>query len=102
MRLAPVPDEPTQVFAHVRLDEPTTVRIHSHVRLQAASDPEKGWVGGKPVVDAVVVLARKGEMKMELQYPLPPEYARMQWRMYNAGSVGESARSTCARISALI
>ena len=90
VRLVPEPDEPTQVIAHVRVDEPTQVRIHSHVRLQAASDPEKGWVGGKQVVDAVVVLARKGEMKMELQYPLPPEYERMQWRMYNAGSVGES------------
>ena len=90
VRLVPVPDEPTQVIAHVRIDEPTAARIHSHVRLQAVSDPEKGWVGGKPVVDAVVVLARKGEMKMELQYPLPPEYAQMQWRMYNAGSVGKS------------
>ena len=96
VRLVPVPDEPTQAVAHVRIDEPTAVRIHSHVRLQAASDPEKGWVGGKPVVDAVVVLARKGEMTMELQYPLPPEYARMQWRMYNAGSVGESERSMLA------
>ena len=89
VRLVPVPDEPTQVMAQVRVDEPTAVRIHSHVRLQAVSDPEKGWVGGKPVVDAVVVLAMRGEMKMELQYPLPPEYAQMQWRMYNAGSVGE-------------
>ena len=89
VRLVPVPDEPTQVIAHVRIDEPTAVRIHSHVRLQAVSDPEKGWIGGRPVVDAVVVLAKKGEMKMELQYPLPPEYARMQWRMYNAGSVGK-------------
>ena len=89
VRLAPVPDEPTQVIAHVRIDEPTPVRIHSHVRLQAASDPEKGWVGGKPVVDAVVTISRKGEMTMELQYPLPPEYAQMQWRMYNAGSVGK-------------
>lgn len=91
VRLVPVPDEPTQVIAHVRIDEPTAVRIHSHVRLQAASDPEKGWVGGKQVVDAVVVLAKKGELTMELQYPLPPEYARMQWKMYNAGSVGKSA-----------
>lgn len=90
VRLVPIPDEPTQVMAHVRIDEPTAVRIHSHVRLQATSDPEKGWVGGKPVVDAVVTLGRKGEMTMELQYPLPPEYARMQWRMYNAGSVGKS------------
>lgn len=89
VRLVPVPDEPTQVVAQVRIDEQTAVRIHSHVRLQAASDPEKGWIGGKPVVDAVVVLAKKGEMTMELQYPLPPEYARMQWRMYNAGSVGK-------------
>lgn len=90
VRLVRVPGEPTQVIAHVRIDQRTTVRIHSHVRLQAVSDPEKGWVGGKPVVDAVVVMAKKGEMKMELQYPLPPEFERMQWRMYDAGSVGKS------------
>jgi hypothetical protein len=97
VRLVPVEDEPTQVSAHVRIDEPTAVRIHSHVRLQAVSDPEKGWVGGKPVVDAIVVLARRGEMKMELQYPLPPEYAQMQWRMYNAGSVGKRGCVAFAR-----
>jgi hypothetical protein len=90
VRLVPVPDKPTEVVVHVRIDQPTPVRIHSHVRLQAASDPEKGWIGGKAVVDAVVVLAKLGEMTMELQYPLPPEYARMQWRMYHAGSVGKS------------
>ena len=89
VRLGPIAEEPTQVVAHVRIDEPTPVRIHSHVRLQAASDPERGWVGGRPVVDAVVTISRKGEMTMELQYPLPPEYAQMQWRMYNAGSVGK-------------
>ena len=99
VRLVPVEDEPTQVTAHVRVDEPTAVRIHSHVRLQAVSDPEKGWVGGRPVVDAVVVLARKGEMKMESQYPLPPEYAQMQWRMYNAGSVGKSCQLKSLRKS---
>jgi len=71
VRLVPVPDEPTQVIAHVRIDERTPVRTHSHVRLQAAMDPEEGeWIGGEPVVDAVVVLVRNGEMKMELQYPL--------------------------------
>lgn len=90
VRLVPVPDDPTQVVAHVRVDQPTPVRIHSHVRLQAVSDPEKGWVDGKAVVDAVVVIAMTGEMRMELQYPLPPEFARMQWRMYHAGSVGKS------------
>ena len=91
VRLVAVPDEPTQVVAHIRIDEPTPVRIHSHVRLQAVLDPQRGeWVGGKPLVDAVVVSGRKGEMKMELRYPLPPEYAQMQWRMYHAGSVGKS------------
>ena len=99
VRLVSVPDEPTKVIAQVQIDEPTAVGIHSHVRLQAISDPEKGWVGGKPVVDAVVISARKGEMKMELQYPLPPEYAQMQWRMYNAGSVGKSELLMFARIS---
>jgi len=90
VRLVPVPNEPTKVIAHLRIDQPTPVRIHSHVRLQAVSDPEKGWVGGKAVVDAVVVMAKQGERVLELQYPLPPEFAQMQWRMYHAGSVGKS------------
>ena len=91
VRLVPVQNESTQVIAHVRIDEPTAVRTYSHVRLQAVSNPdsEEGWVDGKPVVDAIVVSVKKGEMKMELQYPLPPEFAQMQWRMYNAGSVGK-------------
>jgi len=90
VRLVSVPDEPTQAIAHVRIGERTPVRIHSHVRLQAVMDPKEGErIGGKPVVDAVVILVRTGEMKLELQYPLPPEYAQMQWTMYHAGSVGE-------------
>lgn len=88
VRLLPVPNEPSHVVAHVRIDQPTSVRIHSHVRLQAASDPEKGWIG-KAVVDAVVVMAKQGERKLKLQYPLPPEFGQMQWRMYHAGSVGK-------------
>lgn len=88
VKLFPVPDQPMTVIAHVRIDSPSAVRLHSHVRLMAASDPEKGWVD-RPVLDAVVLLAAKGEMKMELQYPAPPEFANMQWKMFNAGSVGE-------------
>jgi hypothetical protein len=87
VRLLPVPGHPMQVKAHVRVDSPTSVRLHSHVRLQAASDPEKGWVD-RAVLDAVVIQASRGEMKLELQYPVPPEFAAMQWKMYNAGSIG--------------
>lgn len=93
VKLFPVADKPMKVVAHVRIDSPSLVRLHSHVRLMAASDPKKGWVD-RPVLDAVVLQAARGEMQLQLQYPAPPEFADMQWKMYNAGSVGQS----CSRI----
>jgi len=54
-----------------RIDTQTPVRLHSHIRLKAVSNPEKGWVD-IPVLDAVVLLASKGEMRLELQYPRTP------------------------------
>jgi hypothetical protein len=87
LQLLPVADEPAMVVAHVRIDTPNPVRLHSHVRLQAAAEPEKGWTEC-PVIDGIVVRALKGELKIELQQPPPPEMVRIQWKMYMAGSVG--------------
>jgi regulator of nonsense transcripts 1 len=87
LQLLPVADELAVVVAHVRIDTPNAVRLHSHVRLEAAAEPQRGLVEC-PVIDGIVVQASKGELKLELQYPPPPEMVRIQWKMYTAGSVG--------------
>ncbi|KAL0569074.1 hypothetical protein V5O48_012901, partial [Marasmius crinis-equi] len=105
-----VEDHPLQVKATIRIDARTSIRLHSHVRLQAASKPEKGWVA--PIVlDGVVVMAQKGELKIDLMHPPPPEMdpvalpplpesqeveeeeeqkALMDWNLYDAGSTATS------------
>ena len=89
VRLSQVEGKPSQVKAAVRVDLPTQVRLHSHVRLQAASKTDKEWVEA-PILDGVVILAMKGELTIELHHTAPPEMARMDWKMYNAGIIGTS------------
>ncbi|KAI0077242.1 RNA-directed RNA polymerase [Panus rudis PR-1116 ss-1] len=80
---------PTQVKARIRLDSPTTIRIHSHVRMQVASQPEHSTLPAA-VVDAVVLRAARGELYLETLHPLPPEYAEVDWNLYDAGSTATS------------
>jgi len=87
VNLSFVPDDPNQVKATVRIDSRTAVRLHSHVRLQAASKAENRWIEA-PILDGIVVQASKGEMTIEVFYPPPPEMQHMKWNMYNAGSTG--------------
>ncbi|TDL18253.1 hypothetical protein BD410DRAFT_793437 [Rickenella mellea] len=47
-------DKPHQVIAHVRVDAPSSLRLHSHVRLQAASKPERVFIE-RAVLDGLVV-----------------------------------------------
>jgi hypothetical protein len=75
------------VRADIRLDFPSAVRLHSLVRLQAASKPEKGWVTPW-AMDGTVVQAQKGELKIELLHPAPAEMEQMDWLLFNAGSIG--------------
>jgi hypothetical protein len=82
-----VEDEPSQVIATIRVDSRTPIRIHSHVRLQVASKEESGEVIA-PVMDGLVIVSMKGEMKIELMHPPPPEMEKLDWNMYNAGSIG--------------
>ncbi|KAJ6529218.1 RNA dependent RNA polymerase-domain-containing protein, partial [Mycena capillaripes] len=89
-RLSLVEDEALCVRAPIRIDAKTPVRLHSHVRLQASSKPDNRWIESI-VLDGVVVQAMKGELKIELMHPPPPEMADMDWNLYNAGSTGESA-----------
>lgn len=88
VRLRAVIDHPDQVKAMVRVDARTAVRLHSHVRLQATSKATNRWIEA-PILDGVVVLALKGELKIDLLHPPPPEMEEMDWNMYNAGSIGE-------------
>jgi len=78
----------SRVKADVRVDARTSVRLHSHVRLKAASHAENKWLGTL-VLDGVVYQANVGEYKIELFHPPPPEMEKIDWNMYNAGSVGE-------------
>lgn len=81
-------DDSMHVQAAIRIDAKSPVRLHSHVRLQAASKAENRWVES-PIMDGVVIQSLKGEMKIELMHPPPPEMEAMDWNMYNAGSIGK-------------
>jgi hypothetical protein len=96
VQLSSVPDQPRQAKASVRIDLSTQVRLHSHVRLQAASTTENEWTEA-PILDGIVIQAMKGEMKIELLHIPPPEMSRMDWKMYNAGSIGMSLFKLSAR-----
>ena len=79
--------ESGQVIATIRVDAKTSVRLHSHVRLQAASKAENRWLEA-PIMDGVVTQASKGELKINLFHPGPPEMEVMDWNLYDAGSIG--------------
>ncbi|OCH91052.1 RdRP-domain-containing protein [Obba rivulosa] len=77
------------VVAHIRVDAQTTSRIHSHVRLRVSSPPQGPHVPSA-IVDAIVTRANRGELYLEVQQPLPPEYDRVDWNLYDAGSTATS------------
>jgi hypothetical protein len=81
-------DKDYLVKADIRIDLPNSIRLHSLVRLQSASKPEKGWVSPW-MMDGVVVQAQKGELKIDLLHPPPSEMGEIDWLLYNAGSIGE-------------
>lgn len=75
------------VVADIRVDKPSTARLHSHVRLAAASKPVKQTVSWRrEILDGIVKVSFRGEMEIELFHYPPPEYADMEWIMYDCGS----------------
>ena len=88
-KVVPGPDylEKGQVIATIRIDAKTNIRLHSHVRLQAASKAENRWLEA-PIMDGVVTQASKGELKINLFHPGPPEMEAIDWNIYDAGSIG--------------
>ncbi|GLB39377.1 putative RNA dependent RNA polymerase [Lyophyllum shimeji] len=89
VKLAFIPDDPNYIKAVVRIDAGSSVRLHSHVRLQATSKATNRWTETL-VLDGLVVVASKGELKITLLHPPPPEMERMDWNMYNAGIIATS------------
>lgn len=86
-RLTRTTDESSTVKATIRVDAKTSARLHSHVRLEASSKPENRWIS-IPVLDGLVIQASKGELKIQLLHPPPPEMEDMDWNLYTAGSIG--------------
>lgn len=78
--------DPKTVRAEVRVDRPSSIRLHSHVRIQSASAAEGPHVD-RPVLSGIVIEAPRGELKIRVLDPLPPEFADMDWFLYDAGSV---------------
>ncbi|KAG9103719.1 hypothetical protein FRC06_008576 [Ceratobasidium sp. 370] len=76
------------VDAHPRIDLPNNVRLHAHVRLQAASQPERGVdPRGRPIMDGVVSGSRRGELRIHLLHNPPIDVENIQWHLYPAGDV---------------
>ena len=96
--------KPPSVRAQVRVDGTSSVRIHSHIRLAPASKPERetatAWLQ-REVLDGVVKQARKGEAEIQLYQHPPPEFGKMEWNMYDAGSIatGEAMMNALRRLS---
>ena len=93
-----------EVIANIRIDARNSIRLHSHVRVQAASKAENRWIEA-PIMDGLVVQADKGQLKLHLFHPAPPEMEAMDWNVYDAGSTGPlpqiSMNSTIAYIDLL-
>ncbi|KAF8877847.1 RNA dependent RNA polymerase-domain-containing protein [Gymnopilus junonius] len=85
LTFGPKYSENGEVIANIRIDARNSIRLHSHVRLQAASKAENRWIEA-PIMDGVVVQAEKGQLKINLFHPAPPEMEAMDWNMYDAGS----------------
>ncbi|KAI0685002.1 P-loop containing nucleoside triphosphate hydrolase protein [Cerioporus squamosus] len=83
------------VVAHTRVDLPKPIRIHNHVRLQVASVAPNSTLP-RPVVDATVTRAGRGELYLDVKQPLPPEWQEVDWSIFDAGGIATSAAMLAA------
>ncbi|RDX43226.1 RdRP-domain-containing protein [Lentinus brumalis] len=83
------------VVAHTRVDLPTPIRIHDHVRLQVASVAPNSILP-RPIVDATVTRATRGELYLDVKQPLPPEWEEVDWSIFDAGGIATSAAMLAA------
>ncbi|KAF5380175.1 hypothetical protein D9615_006214 [Tricholomella constricta] len=89
VKLSFISDDPKHIRGVVRIDARTPVRLHSHIRLQASSKATNRLTEAL-VLDGLVVVASKGELKILLFHPPPPEMEHMNWNMYDAGIIATS------------
>ncbi|CAE6538465.1 unnamed protein product [Rhizoctonia solani] len=81
-------NEDRVIDAQVRVDSPSHARLHAHVRLQAASQPEQGTdPRGRPIMDGVVSGIRKGELRIYLFHTPPIDFEDIEWYLYPAGDM---------------
>jgi regulator of nonsense transcripts 1 len=81
------PHSPFIVKGNIRVDQKHSIRLHSHIRLKATSKPENRFIN-TPVLDGLVIVANKGEYRFRLMQPAPQELEKMDWLVYDAGSIG--------------
>lgn len=79
------------VVAEIRVDKPSSARLYSHVRLQPASKPENQPASWKEeILDGIVKGSGQYQLEIELFHHPPPEYAEMEWTMYDCGSTANA------------
>jgi hypothetical protein len=75
------------VIGEVPVHRPSSARLHSHVRLTAASRPEKeSALYRREVLDGLVTVSFRGQVEIKLFHHPPPEYEKMEWNMYDCGN----------------
>lgn len=79
---------PFVVKGAIRVDAKHTIRLHSHVRFKATSKPDNRFIN-TPVLDGLVIVANRGEYRFRLMQPAPQELEKMDWLIYDAGSIGQ-------------
>ncbi|KAJ3528070.1 hypothetical protein NMY22_g9549 [Coprinellus aureogranulatus] len=83
------PHSPFIVKGDIRVDAKHSIRLHSHVRFKATSKPDNRFLS-TPVLDGLVIVANRGEYRFRLMQPAPQELEKMDWLIYNAGSIATS------------
>lgn len=84
---------PRRMMARIYIDLAAPVQMHAHVRLKVASVTVHTML----VVDAVVICAGRGELVLDILRLLLPEFADVDWDMYQAGGVASQAMRDTVR-----
>jgi hypothetical protein len=86
--LLAIPSKPKAVKVHIRVDSTPGIRLHSHVRLKEAGTPTNAL--DRRVMDGIVTQSARGEATIEVLHPLPADFDKHDWLLYNAGSIATS------------
>ncbi|CAG8588938.1 9252_t:CDS:10, partial [Acaulospora colombiana] len=84
---AVAPAKALVVVGEIPVHQPSSARLHSHVRLAAASRPEKeSALYRREILDGIVTVSSRGQVEIKLFHHPPPEYEKMEWYMYDCGN----------------